>query len=151
MSKSFKRELAAAILVEALYTTDKDTCEKYGISIRSLQNYRQRLATDAELALIFARRQKDSYSLWVDEVPVALFKAIKFIGQAADSVSVDANYRRNPMVIEAVAGALKLVAEVHFANKVITARLINENAGTARTDRSSNEIPEQVPAPEYAN
>jgi hypothetical protein len=145
MSKTFKRDLAASILVEALYTTDKETCEKYGVSIRSLQNYRQRLATDAQLALIFARRQKDSYSLWVDEVPIALFKAIRFIGHAADSVDSDPNYRKNPMVIEAVSGALKLVAEVHFANQVISARL-NNNAGLTNADRAPDEFTQQIPA-----
>lgn len=135
----FKPEIAAAVLLTAAYANDEDACKKYGVSIRSLQNWRRRLIEDDEFALFFATKNAEASKKWADELPIALNKSLKFLGEAADAARLDRNHRMNPMVIQAVAGAMKLIADVHLTSRVIDARL-------ASTDRPENGLPEQVSA-----
>ena len=45
------KEFAATVLLDAVYTTDEQSCKKYGVSVRSLQRWRRQLADgDPELA-----------------------------------------------------------------------------------------------------
>lgn len=145
MSKTFKAELAASVIVEALYSSDARACEKYGVTQRSLQNYRRRLSEDPEFSLIFAKKKAEYDSGWADELPGALRESLLLIHEAARAVRQNPLYLVNPMVLQAVAGAMKLCAEVHYTGKIIDARL-------AEQSRPPNQIPEQIPAPEeYAN
>lgn len=152
MSKRLKRELAAAVIVDALFSTDKAACERYGISLRSLQNYRQKLAEDEELALIFARKKAEFDKTWVDGLPGALRSAIQFIADSSEAARADPNYKKNPMVIQAIAGAMKLCADVYLTSRVVEARLREgSDAGLTDPDRSSDELLKQIPASAPAN
>lgn len=149
MPRELRKELAATVLVEALYGTDKVACAKYGIGVRSLQKYRQRLAEDPELADLFARKKNAYDKAWIDEAPAALRSAILFIKESADACRADAAYRKNPLVIQSIAGAMKLLAEVQLTSRIVEARLSeNEDAGTFESDRTSNELVKQIPSPE---
>lgn len=141
MSKTFKPEMAAAVIVEALYSSDAVACGKFGITQRSLQNYRRRLSEDRQFSLIFAQKKAEYDSQWADELPGALRESLILIHEAAHEVRKNPTYLMNPMVLQAVAGAMKLCAEVHFTKKIIDARLA-EQSGTA------NALPEQVPSGE---
>jgi hypothetical protein len=134
---SFKPELAAAAIVAAMYQSDKEACEHFGISQRSLQNYRQKLATDLEFAALFAKKKAEFDNQWADELPGAIRESLLFLHEAARAAREDPAYRKNPIVIQAVAGAMKLCAEVYYTGKIIDARL-------AEQSRTPDQISEQV-------
>jgi hypothetical protein len=144
----FKPDLAAAVLITAAYVNDEEACKQYGVSLRSLQNWRRRLHEDAEFADFFTTKSREAGQRWAEQLPVALTKALQFLSAAADAVRLDPLYLRNPMVVQAIAGAFKLCADVHLTSKVLDARLAN-------SDRPENGLPEQIPADqrsvEYAN
>jgi len=58
-----------------------------------------------------------------ESIPTALRNSLEFITGACAKAKGDPNASRNPMLISAVAGALKLGAEVFYTGKVIDARL----------------------------
>jgi hypothetical protein len=133
----FKPEIAAAVLITAAYVNDDEACKQYGVSLRSLQNWRRRLHEDAEFADFFTTKSREAGQKWAEQLPIALTKALQFLSAAADAVRQDPLYLRNPMVVQAIAGAFKLCADVHLTSKVLDARLANK-------DRPENGISEQV-------
>lgn len=137
----YNREYAAAVLIEALFSSDDEACKRHGCTIRSLQNYRKRLSTDPELVEVFAKKKELFDQAWADRLPVALCKSLEFLTEAADEARRDPTYRKNPAVIQAIAGSMKLIADVLLTSKIINARLANP-------DRPTNGIPEQVPSGE---
>jgi hypothetical protein len=118
MPKELDKELAATVILEACYTTDEKAAARHGVSIRSLQRWRRRFASDPVLAGIVATKKKALDQTWAEEMPVALRKAIRFIGEACDVAD-----KRNPAVISAIAGALKVLAEALYTGRVIDARI----------------------------
>jgi hypothetical protein len=118
------RELAATALLDAAYTTDKKTCAKYGISLRSLQRWRRQLADgDPELAGFVATKKETFDKAWADELPVALKKGLQCLSECMDSVRSDPAFLKNPAVIHSVAGAMSICAEIYFTGKVIDSRI----------------------------
>ena len=135
---TFNRELAAAVLVEAVFTNDETACAKYDITTRTLRNYRQRLHDDPELSALFQTKKILFDKAWGDDLLKALRGAATFIFEASNTAREDPACKKNPEMIAAMAGALKLCADVHLTSKVLDARLAN-------TDRPTNELPRQVP------
>lgn len=147
MSK-FNADFAATVLLEAAFTTDKAVCVKYGITDRTLRNYRQRLAADANFSAIFHTKKESVDKAWADELGTALRKGIRLIAECADGFGQDEQmYKRNPELIAAIAGAVKICAEVYYTGKVIDARLAGQ-------DRSAGQVPDEDAADsesQYAN
>lgn len=124
------KEFAATVLVEAIYTTDEKACKKFGVSDRTLRRWRKALATDPVLSG-FVHTKKAAFDReWAQELPIALRKAIRVIGEIADAISDNAAMKRNPNVIVAVAGAIKICAEVHLTGRVIDARIADRDRET---------------------
>src|SRR5687768_13424263 len=114
MPASLDRELAAAALLDAAYTTDEKTCAKYGISLRSLQRWRQQLANgDPELAGSVATKKAAFDAAWADDLPAALKKGMLCISECMDTLRSDPNSLKNPAMIHAVAGAMSICAEIY--------------------------------------
>lgn len=136
MSK-YDPELAATVLLEAIYTTDKKACEKYGITDRTLRRYRQRLATDSELSAIVRTKKEKLDEAWADELPIALRRGIQVIGECVEAVSQDEKAKKDANVIHAISGALKICADMQLTSRVIDARYSKGN-------RQPDEVPGQV-------
>jgi hypothetical protein len=118
------RELAAATLLDAAYTTDEKACSKYGVSLRSLQRWRRQLADgDPELAGFVATKKAAFDAAWADELPVALKKGIQCLSECMDTIRADPRSLKNPAMIHAVAGAMTICAEIYFTGKVIDSRI----------------------------
>jgi hypothetical protein len=133
---TFNQDLAAAVLLEAVFSTDAVACEKYGITVRTLCNYRKRLHTDSNFADFF-RTKKEAFDLaWVNEMPIALRKAIRFIARATEVADP-----RNPAVIERIAGAIKIIAEVQMTGKFIDARIGTGDRETSQLSRQGDTSP----------
>jgi hypothetical protein len=122
----------ALILVEALFFGDRPTAEKWGIHRRTIENYRKRLDDDSELVQIFQFKKEEFEGNWAQEIPVAIRKAIAFIGRSATEADP-----KDPQAIHAMAGAVKILAEVGLTKEIIDARL-------GRNDRPDREEDRQV-------
>lgn len=140
MARKFNYERAASALLEALLGGDQTAAEKYGVSIRSIQTWRQRLGEDAHLVEFFAIKRRAFEDGWAEELGVPIRAAARLITEAA--ASADAVTKRNPEFIHAIAGALKICAELKIVSKVIDAR-------TAPRDGVPGSA--QAPANSYTN
>lgn len=140
----FDAEFAATVLLEALFTSDRKACEKYGITTRTVENYRARLNSDADFSAFFLKKKAQLDRAWADDLTATARKAARFIGSVAESD--DPALRRNPAMVHAMAGALKICVDAYLTNRMIDARL-------ADTDRPADGVPEQVfghePASDY--
>lgn len=131
----FDPDLAAAVLVEAAFTTDAAACAKYGVSERSLQRWRQMLAHGHDLlAGCVATKKKALDAQWADALPIALKAAVETVGEMSLAIRKDATFGRNPFALEKVAGAMKLLADVYYTGKLIDARI-------AQQDREAGGLP----------
>lgn len=118
---SFDTERAATILVEAAYKGDKAATAEWGLTTRTLRNWRQRLNTDAAFAELFRQKRAAVEKDWAQDAPQAIRAAIAFIQRAA------ANGKTTPAMVHAVAGAMKLLADVTLTKQVLDARLAERN------------------------
>lgn len=124
----------ATILVEAAYYGDAKTAERWGITDRTIQNYRGRLDNDSELSSFFVLKKQAFENEWANEIPAAIRSALRFIVRAGEEANP-----KDPEAIHAVAGALKIVTEVELTREIINARL-------GRYDRADGEEGRQVAA-----
>lgn len=118
----FDRDRAAKILIDAATLGDAKACEKWNVTVRTLQNYRQRLAGDPELSQVFAEKKALQDKTWADEIPEMLKAGIDFLKRAAQEAEA-----RDPDAVHAIAGAVKIVSEVQAMRKVIDARISGQN------------------------
>ena len=121
---ALNKELAAEVLLAAIFTTDEQACQKYGVSLRSLQRWRRQLADgDPELAGFVATKKAAWDAAWAEGLPAALARGLQALEKCFKEIHADTSACKNPVVIHAVAGAVRIVAEIHLTSKVINARL----------------------------
>ncbi len=146
--KAISKDFAASMLLDALYTTDDIACAKYGISTRSLRRWRIKLATDKELSALVTTKKRAFDAAWADELPVALRKSLQTLSECFDEIRKDAELKKQPSTVAALAGAVKICAEVQLTGKVIDARIIGQ-------DRPETEVfgaqSADAPSGEYSN
>lgn len=133
-----KFQFAASVLLDAVYTNDEAACAKYGITPRTLRNYRRKLHEDAAFAAIFHTKEVELQKVWAQDFIAPLKKGAQFLLEAFESVRSDKNYIKNPVVIQAVAEAVRLCADVVLTSKAIDAQFSDP-------DQSANQLPQEVP------
>jgi hypothetical protein len=69
----------ALILVQAMFYGDKAAANDWGISRRTVDNYRRKLTTDAELVKLFNITRDEFCKNWLEDAPIAIRTAIKWI------------------------------------------------------------------------
>lgn len=116
-------DIKPIILAEAAWLGDQTACEKYGISLRSLQRLRRSVGTDVALLQSLEAKKRLFEKRWLEELDSSIGAAIRTIKTCADAVAADPRASKNPAVIHEIAGAVKLLADVKLANRVIDARL----------------------------
>jgi hypothetical protein len=121
-----RKEQMAQILVEALYGGDREAAKKHGVSVRTIQLYRKRLQTDPELSRFFALKKDAFEGMWLEDSTSAIREAIRFLQRAATQADPT-----DPNAIHAVAGALKILAEVSLTREVLSVRLEEGTPHTA--------------------
>jgi hypothetical protein len=133
MAKTFNREFAAAVLVEAMFTTNLKAAEKYDIDDRTIRNYRAKLAEDPKLYALFVEKKAEFDRAWAEELPGALRKGVRMLSACVEAASADPLIKKSPQVIEAVTGVVKMLAEVQIVSRMIDARLA-EQSGAGGTE-----------------
>ncbi|GEM83626.1 hypothetical protein [Meiothermus hypogaeus] len=114
---AFNPERAAAILAEAVTAGDLETCRKYGISPRTLRNYRARLAHDPHLAAFFRSKRQALEGDWVTEVRRSILEGLRFLRLTTQRADPS-----DPRAVTAIAEALKVMFELEMTREVVTAR-----------------------------
>lgn len=129
---------AATILVEAIWLGDQRTAKKWGITQRTIIRYRNKLETDDELSQLVTYKNDVFTNDWAAGIPSAIRAAISFLQEAAMKANPE-----DPAVIHAVAGALKMLAEVGLTKEVIDARL---GRGHRESGSPNNEVVPRLPS-----
>ncbi|MCC6649093.1 MAG: hypothetical protein IT374_26430 [Polyangiaceae bacterium] len=138
------RERVATVLVEASLQGDKKTSERYDITTRTLQNWRNRLSQDVELSRLFAAKKKLATEEWASGLAPAIRGAIDFLHRATNDADV-----KDPAVIHAIAGALKILSGVAVTSRVLDARLARSAGGARPAGEAAREVlagcPDAIP------
>lgn len=115
---AYSDDMIARIIVEANYHGDDATCNKYDVTVRTLQRWRKRLDTDDKLSQNVALK-KDAFDRdWVEDAPATLKAGMNFIKRAAQEGNP-----KNPDHVHAVAGGMKIVSEIMAVDKYLDAKL----------------------------
>lgn len=135
MTRPIDYDKAAAILVDAAYGGDEAAAAEWGVSERTVKRYRARMGDDPRLALTVREKRALVEQDWAAALPETIRAAAEFIQRAAKQGNP-----RDVNMVHAVAGGMKLVAEVHFAKQMLDARLAQlgvdvRDSGQHRTDR----------------
>ncbi len=115
--KNFDYERAANVLLSCLLNGVKQAAKDFGISERTVSNYKVRLSEDPYLAYLYTEK-KNRYD---EELSIRLTKAcnscLDFIERAAQSDEM------TPEMIHSVVGALKISADIRATEKLMSARI----------------------------
>lgn len=139
MPAAVNPEYMAVVLLEAIYSGDDAALKKFGVSLRTLQRWRKQLQSDDGLASFVATKKAELDSRWAESLPAALRNSIEFISEASARSKADPDSYQNPVLVQSIAGAMKLCADVYYTGKIIDARIASIN-------REANGIPESVSA-----
>jgi hypothetical protein len=121
---ALNKEVAAEALVDAMFSTDENACQRYGISTKTLQRYRQRLAEgDPELSGFVHTKKAARDAAWAENLPGALANGLQALESCFAAVQSDPEALKKPEVVHALAGAYRILAEVHLTSKIIEARI----------------------------
>jgi len=123
---------AAEILVESIYRSDKAVAKEWGISTKTIQNYRKRMSDDESLTLAFREKRQSIESQWADQLGGVILETMEFLRRAAREADPT-----DPEVIHAVTGSLKIIAQIEITRTAINARYAISN-GSA--DSHANQI-----------
>jgi hypothetical protein len=126
----FNYDRAAAVLVEAAYFGDKAAADRYGITVRSVERYRERLDDDIELSAFVTIKKQEFEDRWAEELPAAIRASIRFLAKAANEAD-----HKDAQTIYSVAGALKILADVTLTKRVLDARLTGRGESERTEDR----------------
>ncbi|HYE75642.1 MAG TPA: hypothetical protein VEF04_20025 [Blastocatellia bacterium] len=137
MAAITKKDFWAQVIIEAAFTTDALVCQKYAISERGLRKWRKTFAdgSDAEFTALCRTKKAVFDARWAENCSPALTAGINFLADAARSAGEP--QKKNPAFIAAIAGAVKIVADVKLTSSVIDARIAN-------TNRPTDDVPEQI-------
>lgn len=109
-------ERAATVLAEAAIYGDRKALARSGLSDRTLRNYRARLRRDPELSAIFRCKKEALEREWASALAPAIRSALAFLEEAPSRLEP------SPESVHAVAGALKILAEISLTKDVLDAR-----------------------------
>lgn len=108
------RVRAAQVLALAEQSSDEAAAKHWGITVRSVQRYRELLATDVELAAAFAEKKaklEEAAQDWAEAAVEFMLEGIRKLKQLVGEAKVE-NLRD-------VTGAVKIVGELDITRKVL--------------------------------
>lgn len=119
----------ATILVDALYKGDDHAANAWGITKRTIRNYRQRLREDEALSAIFLEKKLLAEQAWADDLPAAIREGIDYLRKAPRHLDY------TPDNVHAVTGAVKILAELDIVRTVLNARYAELRQPLGEEDR----------------
>lgn len=119
------RERAAQVLALAEQSSDQAAAKHFGITVRSVQRYRELLASDHELAAAFAEKNAKLEAAagdWAEAAVDFMLTGIQKLKQLVGEAKVE-NLRD-------VTGAVKIVGELDITRKVLGGRPLADRQGS---------------------
>ncbi len=120
--KKFSDEQIAQILVEGAYKGDIYVSQQYGITDRTVRNWKNRLGFDVKFSKLFHDKKRLFEREWATELPVAIKAAIEACKRSVQSLDPS-----DPNGAHAIAGILKILSEIATMREVLDARLAGQN------------------------
>ena len=126
---AFDRERAAFILIDALVMGAKKAAEKWQVTERTVENYRERLRTDPHFSAFFNRVQAKQAADWK-------VVRVKFLRAGITKLEELVAMADSPKHISAVSEAVKTVGELQIVSDAL-----NVSDGTDFEDEESSTNP----------
>lgn len=139
MANGINVDRATNVLVEAVFFGDKEAASRYGLSVRTVDNYRRRVNTDKDFALLFKQKKAEFEKNWADEIPMAIRAGTRFLLKSFQ----EADYK-DATVIHAIAGAMKILTEIGLAKEIIDVRLGEYSRQNGETSNQMAALPETI-------
>ncbi len=86
MAYHLNHERAAAILADAAYLGDEATAKKWNITVRTIFNYRERLASDPKLSELFQRKTRRAEVGWAERLKVTMGSILDKAAMIVESI-----------------------------------------------------------------
>jgi hypothetical protein len=128
MVREFNHERAAMILCDAVMMGDRAAADKWGLTQRSIQRYREKLETDDKLRHYVAKLQAKQEQDWAGEIPKVLAEGMAFL-KGAFVQNRNGGGVSNPETIAALTGAIEVLADIDLTRTIIAARLKDTPSG----------------------
>lgn len=109
MPRRFNVTRAAAALVEAALKPAREVAAAFGVAVRTVEYWRQRLRTDEDLQREYRAMAGEKLARWITEVPEVLDGAMAFLKQAVNVADPS-----DPKAIDAVVGAVSLLSDLQI-------------------------------------
>ena len=108
-------EKAAAILVESDFFGDDEVATRWGVTTRTIRNYRMRLVEDPQLSSLFQIKRQLFAASWVDDASKTLKIALDELSKRVRTAQCEEDAK----VIHAIAGAAKIVGELKITHAAL--------------------------------
>lgn len=118
MGRGFNYERAAIVLCDAMIMGDRVSAERWGLTQRSVQRYRDRLENDDKLRQITQEYRDKQTHQWLEDMPQALCAIVEFMKASAQELSP-----QNPGHLVAITKALEVLADIQLVQTVVESRL----------------------------
>lgn len=105
------------ILTDSILMGPSAAAKLHKCSRRVIMNYRDRLATDREFAVIFSEFQNKKFADWRSAIPEAILSAIDYLQRAA----AESDYC--PEYIRAICQALEVLSQVQMRQEIVDVQL----------------------------
>ena len=119
--KKFPDEQIAQIVVEAMFTSVRDAANKYGISERTVERWRDKVEINPYLSKLVEIKKRAFQRRWVEEAGAFIGQGFAYLHKAANNQDV------SPEMIHAIAGAMKIASEIVTLREVLDARLSGQD------------------------
>lgn len=110
MPNGYPPDQKAMILAECDFGNDAEVAEKWGITRRTVCNYRKQLSEDPALLKLYTEKKKAFAASWVDDA----CQAIK-IGALAYQELCKKKNPKDAMLIQAIAAGAKVFGDLNIA------------------------------------
>jgi hypothetical protein len=121
MPQTFNYLRAATVLLEASFKPDKEVAKVFGVGVRTIESWRQRLKTDPLLRQEFKKVSQQKLTRWQTKIPDCLDRAIDFIMKAAEQGNP-----ADPEMVKAIILAITQLNEVLIISEAIEARKVKQ-------------------------
>jgi 3-methyladenine DNA glycosylase AlkD len=125
-------ETRAEALVYAAYTSDPEASRQYGITERTIRNWRKALEDDAELSALFHIKRKEFGAKFQDGLEDTIEAAIRFVKRATSSMNT-----ADPVCVDTMANAIKTLNSVRTTRLILDARMKAEQEAKANPGSTS--------------
>lgn len=124
----FPYERAAIILAESELYGDLSTSNRWGITDRTIRNYRARAVSDSKLSCLFQIKRQLLEREWINDATRTLKTGLNRLNQLIPVATAS-----DAATIHAIAGAIKIVGELKIASDALSEPTSYQSSERAQT------------------